>query len=215
MHDHGSEETTHRERIDLAMENLRRRSFAARAFETGSEAADFFFAQLSPTESVGHGGSDTLRQLGILDRLRHGHDHFLDRHRFDHGYDEQLAIRRENLYADVYIASSNAVSIDGALVNIDGDGNRVAALAFGPGRVVLFVGRNKLCDDLDGAIDRARNVAAVRLATQLGKETPCVQTGVCHDCAAPDRICRQLSIIERCEPPGRITILFINEDLGL
>jgi len=215
MHDPGREGTTHRERIERAMENLRRRSFAALAFGTGSEAADFFFAHLSPTESVGHGGSDTLRQLGVLDRLRSGDYHFLDRHRFGHSYDEQLTIRRANLSADVYVASSNAVSIDGALVNIDGDGNRVAALAFGPKRVVLFVGRNKLCDDLDGAVDRARNVAAVRLATQLRKETPCAKTGVCHDCVAPDRICRQLSIIERCEPPGRITLLSINEDLGL
>ncbi len=103
----------------------------------------------------------------------------------------------------------------GALVNIDGDGNRVSALGFGPRRVFLFIGRNKLAEDLEGAIHRARNVASVALATQLGKNTPCVKTGKCQDCDSPERICSNLSIIERSNPQGRINLLFINEDLGL
>ena len=156
-----------------------------------------------------------MRQLGILDRLRAEGHTFLDRYVFGHTYAEQLDIRRRNLSADLFVTSSNAVSIEGALVNIDGDGNRVAALSFGPGRVYLFIGRNKLCDTLDAAVYRARNVAAVALAMQIGLSTPCVKTGVCHDCASPDRICKIFSTIERCEPAGRIHLLFINEDLGL
>lgn len=205
----------HRIRIARAAEAFKRRGFAVQYFETAAEASEYFFSNVSADETVGYGGSDTTRQLGIHDRLRDEGYSFLDRSKFGHSYDEQLAIRRETLSADVVIASSNAVSIDGALVNIDGTGNRVAALTFGPSRVFLFIGRNKLCDDLDHAIYRARNVASVALAIQLGKDTPCAKTGVCHDCASPDRICSTLSIIERCDPAGRIRVLFVNEDLGL
>ena len=115
----------------------------------------------------------------------------------------------------MFVASSNAVSTAGALLNIDGDGNRVAGLSLGPRAVFLFLGRNKLTEDLDSAIYRARNVAAVSLAIQLGEDTPCVKTGMCHDCASPDRICSNLSIIEHCNLSGRIRLLFINEDQGL
>lgn len=205
----------HRVRIARAMENFSRRRFATHGFETSSDAVDFFFSHVSPNESIGYGGSDTTRQLGIMGRLRSGNRNFLDRSKFGHSYAEQLDIRRQTLSADVFIASSNAVSIGGSLVNIDGTGNRIAGLSFGPRRVFLFLGRNKLCDDLESAIHRAKNVASVSLAIQLGKETPCVKTGRCHDCASPDRICSNLSIIERCEPAGRINLLFINEDLGL
>jgi hypothetical protein len=205
----------HRVRIARATESFDRRSFATRSFETSSDAVDFFFSEVSPGESIGYGGSDTTRQLGIPDRLRSEGHNFLDRSAFGHSYDEQLDIRRRTLSADVFIASSNAVSMGGSLVNIDGTGNRVAGLSFGPRRVFLFIGRNKLCDDLESAVHRARNVAAVALAIQLGKDTPCVKTGRCHDCGSPDRICSHLSIIERCEPAGRINLLFINEDLGL
>jgi hypothetical protein len=179
----------HRVRIARATESFSRNLFATHHFETQSDAVDFFFSEVSPGESIGYGGSDTARQLGIMGRLRSEGYNFLDRSKFGHSYDEQLDIRRRTLSADVFISSSNAVSIGGALVNIDGTGNRVAGLSFGPRRVFLFI--------------------------QLGKETPCVKTGRCHDCASPDRICSTLSIIERCEPAGRISLLFINEDLGL
>jgi len=203
------------DKIAQAMDAFRRRGFSAKRFKTGEEAIAFFLSEISATDSIGHGGSDTLRELGLLDRLREGEYRFLDRYVFEHGYEEQLAIRRKNLCADVFVASSNAVSIDGALVNVDGDGNRVSAIAFGPRRVYLFVGRNKLCDGTQEAIDRARNVAAVSLAARLGKATPCVRTGVCQDCLSPDRICSTLTITDRCHPEGRIHLLFIDEDLGL
>jgi len=205
----------HRVRIARAVEAFNRRGFAARAFDASGEAVEFFFSDLEPGETIGYGGSETTRQLGVLDRLRDGSHRFLDRGKYGSSYDEQLDIRRQTLCADVMIASTNAASIDGALVNIDGASNRVAGLSFGPGRVYLFVGRNKLCDDLERAVHRAKNVAAVALAIQLGKNTPCTTTGVCHDCASPDRICRTVSIIERCKPAGRIHLLFVNEDLGL
>lgn len=205
----------HRIRIARAIEAFNLRGFTAHSFETSAEGAGFFFSHLADGETIGYGGSETARQVGVMSRLRDGSYDFLDRGKFGHTYDEQLDIRRQTLSANVLIASSNAVSIKGALVNIDGTGNRVAALSFGPGRVYLFIGRNKLCEDLEQAIHRARNVASVALAIQLGRDTPCAKTGVCHDCSSPDRICSNLSIIERCVPAGRIHLLFINEDLGL
>jgi hypothetical protein len=205
----------HRIRIARAIESFRRKDFDAHYFETSAEAVERFFSEITKKDTVGHGGSDTLRQLGVLDRLRSEGYRFLDRYVFGSSYDEQLDIRRQNLCADVFITSSNAVSITGALVNIDGDGNRVAALSFGPRRVVLFLGRNKLCDDLDRSIYRARNVAAATLAIQYGADTPCAKAGACHDCASADRVCSYTSIIEHCTPPGRVSLLFINEDLGL
>ena len=205
----------HRIRLVHAAESFRKRGFRADVFGTGAEAAERFFEHLNPDESVGYGGSETTTQLGIKERLRSGTYRFLDRAKVGHSYAEQLEIRRETLSADVLIASSNAVSMEGALVNIDGDGNRTAAMSLGPGRVVLFIGRNKVCDDLERAIYRARNVAAPALALQLGKATPCAKTGRCHDCSSPDRICSNLLVIDRCVPPGRIHVLLINEDLGL
>lgn len=205
----------HRIRIGRTVEAFRRRGFAADAFETSAEAAEFFFSSVSTEDIIGYGGSETIGRIGVTARLREDGYNFLDRGKFGHSYDEQLGIRRQTLSADVVIASSNAVSVGGALVNIDGDGNRIAALSCGPGRVVLFIGRNKLRDNLELAIHRARNVASVTLAIQLEVDTPCAKTGVCHDCASPDRICCNLSIIERCRPAGRIHVLFINEDLGL
>ncbi|MCK5826981.1 lactate utilization protein [Candidatus Bipolaricaulota bacterium] len=205
----------HRIRITRAIEAFNLRGFTASYFETAADAVALFFSEITADDVIGYGGSDTVQQLGIRQRLSQGGFRFLDRSKFGHSYDEQLDIRRKTLSADVFIASSNAVSIDGALVNIDGDGNRVAGLSLGPHRVYLFLGRNKLTENVDRAIYRARNVASATLAIQLGKDTPCTRTGVCHDCASPDRICNNLSIIERCNPAGRIRLLFINEDLGL
>lgn len=210
-----AQDAYHRLRIGRAIDNFKRKRFEAMFFETATEATTYFFSVLKPTDVIGYGGSDTVQQLGIRQRLASGEYRFLDRSQFGHSYEEQLDIRRQTLSADVFITSSNAVSIAGALVNIDGDGNRVAGLSLGPRAVYLFLGRNKLTEDLDSAIYRARNVAAVSLAIQLGKDTPCAKTGMCHNCASPDRICSNLSIIEHCNPPGRIRLLFINEDLGL
>lgn len=207
--------TYHRLRIERAMAAFASRRFETHLFERGSEAVDFLFSAVAAGETVGYGGSETVQQLEIRVRLAEGDVRFIDRSRAGHSYDEQLDVRRQTLAADVFIASSNAVSIDGALVNIDGDGNRIAGLSLGPKRVYLFIGRNKLCEDLERAIFRAKNVAAPALAIQLGVDTPCARTGRCHDCASPNRICQNLSIIERCNPPGRISLLFINQDLGL
>ena len=205
----------HRLRIERAVNAFDRRGFAAAYFESGADAVEQFFSEVTPDDVIGYGGSETVSRLGIRTRLAEGNYHFLDRSKFGHTYTEQLSIRRQTLAADVFVTSSNGVAIEGAIVNIDGDGNRVAGLSLGPERVYLFLGRNKLAETVDEALDRARNVASPALAIQLGIDTPCAKTGRCHDCASPNRICNIFSIIERCNPPGRIHLYLINEDLGL
>ena len=114
----------------------------------------------------------------------------------------------------MYVTSTNAVTRQGDLVNLDGLGNRVAAMIYGPTHVVLFVGRNKICDDLDAAISHITQFAAPANSIRLSRKTPCVKTGSCMDCKSPERICNAWSVIEKSNPAGRIHVLLINEDLG-
>lgn len=123
--------------------------------------------------------------------------------------------RRQALLADLYLTGSNAVTLDGKLANLDMIGNRTAAIAFGPKKVVIFAGRNKLVPDLPAAMDRVRNHAAPINAKRHNMATPCVKTGRCHDCRSPQRICNTWSIMEKCYPPGRIKVVLIDADLGL
>ena len=112
------------------------------------------------------------------------------------------------------VTSSNAVLRDGRLLNLDGSGNRVAAMHFGPRKIVLFVGRNKICEDLDSARRRIKEIAAPANAIRLARKTPCVKTGSCVDCKSPDRICSVWTLTDRAFPAGRIHILLINQELG-
>ena len=123
--------------------------------------------------------------------------------------------RRQALLADLFLTGSNAVTACGRLVNLDMIGNRTAAISFGPKKVVIFAGRNKIVPDLAGAIDRIRNHAAPLNARRHDLPTPCAQTGRCHDCSSPMRICNTWSIIDKCFPPGRIKVVLIDGDWGL
>ena len=116
--------------------------------------------------------------------------------------------------ADFYLASVNAMTQDGVLVNIDGSSNRVSAIAHGPKKVIFIVGMQKICDDVDGAMKRARNVAAPVNAKRIGLDTPCCKTGKCMDCKSPDTICCQFLITRYSREPGRIHVILVNEDLG-
>ena len=116
--------------------------------------------------------------------------------------------------ADVFLASANAITEDGVLVNIDGNANRVSAIAHGPKKVILIVGMNKVCDDVDGAMKRARNVAAPTNAQRFGLSTPCAKTGSCMNCKSPDTICCQFLITRFSRHTGRIHVILVNDSLG-
>jgi hypothetical protein len=191
-----------------------KRGFEAHVFETADAARQHFFSQLQRSDKVAFGGSKTVAQLGLLEELRQKEFLLLDRAKPGITAEEKGAVERSAFSADVYLASANAVSEQGQIVNIDMWGNRTAAIEFGPKRVFLFVGRNKLTPDLASAIERARNSAAVMNCIRFEKRTPCAVDGRCHDCSSPERICSILSIVERSAPQNRIVLMFINEDLG-
>ena len=129
--------------------------------------------------------------------------------------EEAYQRRRQALHADLFITGTNAVTESGQLVNLDAQGNRVSALAFGPHWVILLVGRNKIVPDLEEAMFRIKNYVAPANAMRLDKNTPCVKTSYCEECNSPDRICSTWTITEKSLPKGRIKVILINEDLGL
>ncbi|HEX7503511.1 MAG TPA: lactate utilization protein, partial [Acidobacteriota bacterium] len=165
---------------------------------------------------VGLGGSETILESGLVDALRRMDIRLLDRYRKGIGGEEVNEMRHRGLAADVYVSSCNAVTADGKLVNVDGTGNRVAAMIFGPGKVIVMAGMNKVAVDVDAAIARVKNTAAPANSLRVGADTPCSHTGFCQDpfCQPPHRICCQLVVTEASMTPGRVTVVLVGEPLG-
>jgi len=201
---------------DMAVEALRANGFDAIYFSAGREAADYMLGFVSRGMSVGFGGSMTLAQLGIADRVKQKGAKLAFEITPD-AYEDFDALGRslkKTLLTDVYFTGSNAVTLDGALVNVDGGGNRVAAMTYGPDKVIVAAGINKICRDEAAAWERIRMVAAPTNAKRLNMETPCAQTGRCMNCKHPTRICRIYSVL-RCKPLFTdITVVIIGEPLG-
>lgn len=155
------------------------------------------------------GGCTSAIEIGLIEALENGNYHYIDRNKME---------PRESMLAaydaDVFLSSANAVTSDGILVNIDGNANRVSAIAQGPKKVVFLVGMNKVCDDLDGAMKRARNVAAPANAQRFDVDTPCKKTGKCFDCKSPDTICCQFLITRFSRHAERIHVILVNDNLG-
>ena len=149
-------------------------------------------------------------EIGLVDALKQGDYDFIDRNEIE----DKRAAMLMAYDADVYLASANAITQDGIIVNIDGNANRTSAIAFGPKKVILIVGMNKVCSDVDSAIKRARNVAAPINAQRFGLSTPCVKTGACMYCKSPDTICCQFLITRYSKHPGRIHVILVNDELG-
>ena len=160
--------------------------------------------------SVTMGGAHSAEEIGLVEALKQGNYEFIDRNEFE----DKRAAMLLAYDADVFLSGANAMTEDGILVNIDGNANRVSAIAQGPKKVVFIIGMNKVCDDLDGAMKRARNVAAPTNAQRFGLSTPCAATGSCMDCKVPDTICCQFLITRYSKHPGRIHVILVNDSLG-
>jgi len=160
--------------------------------------------------SVTMGGAMSAHEIGLVDVLKNGDYNFIDRD----AYEDKRAAMLMAYDADVFLASANAMTEDGVIVNIDGNSNRVSAIAQGPKKVVFIVGMNKICDDVDGAMKRARNVAAPINAQRFGLSTPCSKTGSCMNCKSPDTICCQILITRFSRHAGRIHVILVNDNLG-
>ena len=156
------------------------------------------------------GGGQSVWDIGLPQALKEGNYNFLDRNLVE----DKRAAMLAAYDADVFLASANAITEDGVMVNIDGNANRVSALAFGPKKLVLIVGMNKVCPDVDAAMKRARNVAAPINAQRFGLSTPCAKTGSCMNCKSPDTICCQFLITRFSRHTGRIHVILVNDNLG-
>ena len=156
------------------------------------------------------GGGMSVHEIGLVKALKNADYNFIDR---DEATDKRAAMLAA-YDADFFLASTNAITEDGVLVNIDGNSNRVSAIAQGPKKVIFIVGMNKVCDDVDGAMKRARNVAAPINAQRFGLSTPCAKTGSCFNCKSPDTICCQFLITRFSRHEGRIHVILVNDDLG-
>lgn len=165
-------------------------------------------------EVVAVGGSMTLFETGVIDYLRSGKFKFLDRYKEGLNGKEIKEIYRKSFFADSYFVSSNAVTEDGELYNVDGNGNRVAAMLYGPEQVFVIVGVNKIVKDLDEAIERNRECAAPANAKRLNRKTPCAKVGYCMDCSSEQRICNEYILIRRQGRKERIKVLIVGKTLG-
>lgn len=189
-----------------------RRRFTAEYCATAEEAKAAVLAQIPADATVGWGGTMTMQQLGVFDALHQRGQKCLDRAAEPGNADE---IMHQCLNADVFLMSSNAFTRDGCLVNMDGASNRVAALVYGPKKVVIAVSMNKLCADVDAAIDRIHTFAAPMNAQRFDGVSPCRVTGLCAECLSEDCICCNLVITRFSRKPGRIHIVLCGEELGL
>ena len=195
--------------IEKLKQNLLREGFQVSCFETAQEACAYLNGAIDGV-SVGFGGSQTVRDMGLYEQLS-AHNRC-----YWHWDPATQGIPAEATNADVYISSLNGVSEDGELINIDGRGNRVASTLFGHKKVYFIIGVNKIAPDYDAALWRARNVASPKNARRLGKKTPCAVRGdKCYDCKSPERICRALAVLwERPTGIGRAEVVLVNEPLG-
>ncbi len=195
--------------LEKTGKNLEGRGFRVHRFASGVEAAEFLVQTLHGT-SIGIGGSVTIDTLGVYDRLCGSNEVFW------HWKNHAPETRERAGKAETYLCSANGVSENGEIVNIDGFGNRVAGTIYGPERVFLVVGRNKIAPDLTGAIDRARNIAAPLNARRLNRHTPCaVGEPRCHDCRSPEKVCGVMTVFFM--PPTSIKefhVILVDEDLG-
>lgn len=174
------------------------------------EARSIALGLITEGSTVTMGGGMSVHEIGLVEALKKGEYNFIDRDEIE----DKRAAMLAAYDADVFLASANAMTEDGILVNIDGNANRVSAIAQGPRKVVFIAGLNKVCSDVDGAMKRARNVAAPINAQRFGLSTPCAKTGACADCKSPDTICCQFLITRYSKHADRIHVILVNDSLG-
>lgn len=191
------------------IKGLESRNMSGYYAATREEALQKALELIPQGSKVAMGGCASAAEIGLVDALKTDAYHYIDRSKLD---------PREGLLAaydaDIFLSSANAMTSDGILVNIDGNSNRVSCIAQGPRQVIFIVGMNKVCDDLDGAMKRARNVAAPINAQRFNIDTPCKKTGKCFDCKSPDTICCQFLITRYSRHQGRIHVILVGEALG-
>ena len=199
-----------------AVAALNRNGFTAFFCKTATEAANYILVESGDARSVGFGGSMTIKDLGVEPHLLEKGKELLNHSAPGLAPEERLEIMRRQLTCDLFLSGTNALTLSGALVNIDAIGNRVGSMFFGPRKVIVVAGRNKLVDgDIPAAIRRVKDWASPPNARRLNYKTPCAESGFCCDCTSPERICRIISVLERKPKFTELHVLVVNDELGL
>ena len=193
----GENKAIYKSQAEEIIKNLKKRNMVGAYFEKTEQAVASILLEIPDGTLVGLGGSESIIESGLVDALRKKNIRLLDRYDESISKDKVWEMRKEGLFADIYISSSNAITMDGKIVNMDGVGNRVAAMIFGPRKVILLVGMNKVVQTVEEAVGRIKNYVAPRNAIRVDINTPCSKKGFCQEphCAAPHRICSQLVIL--------------------
>lgn len=200
--------------IDETISSLKKSGFSVTLYPNQAKAKDAILNLAKPFKTIGIGGSITIRQMGLPEALKRK-EHIL----FDHWQggltkEDITVIRRKQLTSELFLTSAAAITADGQILNTDGIGNRTGAMCFGPTKVIIVVGVNKIVSDIERAILRRKEIAGPKRAKSLGLDTPCVKTGRCQDCDHPQRICRITVILHRRPALTDVNIIIINEDMG-
>ncbi len=201
-------------RVKRTIENLEKNNMMGYFVETENEALEKIKELVHDGSTVGIGGAMTLFEIGAIDFLRKGDYQLLDRYKEGLTPSDIKEVFRKSFFADAYLTSSNAVTEKGELYNVDGNGNRVAAMLYGPDQVIVVVGINKIVKDVEQAILRVKEIAAPANNKRLNKPNPCTKIGYCADCNSPDRICNEYTLIKRQGVKGRIHVIIVNKELG-
>lgn len=193
---------------------LKNHGFDAHFVQDIEEARGLILNMVSGYATFGFAGSETTRSLGVLEELRHQGKRVFDHWQKGLSKEEDLELRLEQGRCDCFLCSANAISATGEIVNVDAFGNRTNAMTFGPKKIVIAAGMNKVRPDLDSALRRVREVAAPMRAKSLNMDTPCAETGVCSDCNSPQRICRITTILHRKPMLTDVSVVLVNTSLG-
>ena len=206
---------THEQKCKKAVEVLGKKGFVAVYCATSVEAVDYILKEALEAKTIGFGGSMSVANLQLSDNLQQMGKELLNHGVPNLSMEERLEIMRRQLNCDLFLTGTNALTLTGCLVNIDATGNRVGAMIFGPRKVIVVAGRNKLVSDTQAALQRIKDYASPPNAKRLNYKTPCAVTGFCADCNSPERICRVTSIIEYKPRLTDMRVLVVNEEMGL
>ena len=210
-----SVETWHAETLGKkACEALSKNGFEARYVSTRAEALAYVESLVKPGMTVGFGGSMTIKELGAHASVERLGGKIIDHQNPNLSRDEKFATMRAELTSDLFLSSSNAITLDGELYNIDGNGNRVAAMTFGPKKIVIVAGYNKIVRNMSEAEARLQTIAAPMNCKRLSRPTPCVKSGTCMDCKGDDRICRIYTVHRRRPSWSDFSVVIVGEALG-
>lgn len=202
------------EKIQRTIKALEKNNMAGFFVKDKDELLDKIDELVNEGASVSVGGSMTLFECGVIDHLRSGRFDFKDRYVQGLSAEDIKKIYRQAFSCDAYILSANAITENGEIYDVDGTGNRVAAMIYGPDKVIVVVGVNKIVKNVDEAINRIKSCTAPANAKRLNRATPCTKTGYCMDCASPKRICNEYVLIKKQPIKDRINVIFLNETLG-